>query len=291
MMNPYEFRKMKNRVFHVSLFLSSCIVLLPLFIVIAFVLQKGLAGLNLDFFIREEVGAGELGGGMAHAILGTLTILTLAVSYSVPMGILCGVFLSEYPTRKMATILRNAATLLAGIPSIVIGIFAYILVVVPMQGFSAYAGSLGLALIILPIVIRSTEEILKLVPQDIREAGLALGLPRYKVLYFILLRGQLSGIITGVMLAVSRAAGETAPLLFTAFGSRFISLELNKPMASLPVQIYTYASSPQPDLQRQAWAGALVLITLVLGINVLSRFLIILKSSLRRRGIRGQTNS
>ena len=165
----------------------------------------------------------------------------------------------------MATTLKMVTGPLAGIPSIVIGIFAYILVVVPMGGFSALAGSVGLGMIILPIVIRSTEEILKLVPHHIREAGLALGLPHWKVLYCILVKGQLSGITTGVVLAISRAAGETAPLLFTAFGMRFISLAIDSPMASLPVQIYTYASSPFPHLQQQAWGGALILIVLVLG--------------------------
>ncbi len=281
-MDYFKYRKIKNWLFYASLYTSAALVLLPLFLIVSFVFNKGAGSLNLNFFLNAEVGAGDSGGGMAHAILGTLTIVALGGAYSIPIGVLCGIFLAEFPHGKVASALRIATDLLTGIPSIVVGIFAYLLVVIPMQGFSALAGSMGLAIIILPIVIRSTEEILKLVPDHIREAGLALGLPRWKVIYFIIVKGNLSGITTGVMLAISRAAGETAPLLFTAFGARFISFEIDKPMASLPVQIYTYASSPLPDLQRQAWAGAFVLITLVLGLNILSRAILNRKQLLEK---------
>ena len=271
----FHYRKLKNVLFYLLLYSGAVIVLLPLFMIVVFVFNKGVGSLNLDFFLNAETGVfGGGGGGMAHAILGTLTIVALGVSYAVPLGVLCGVFLAEFAHEKMAEWLKMATALLAGVPSIVVGIFAYLLIVVPMEGFSAIAGSVGLAIIILPIVIRSTEEILRLVPNDVREAGLALGLPRFKVIYFIVVKGHLPGILTGVMLAISRAAGETAPLLFTAFGARFISFELDKPMASLPVQIYTFASSPLPDLQRQAWGGAFVLIVFVLGLNLLSRALL-----------------
>ncbi len=267
----FQYRKIKNGALHVLLVLSSLVVLCPVILIALFIFKQGVGSLTWDFFVNAEVGAGESGGGMSHAILGTLTIVGLSASYAVPIGVICGIFLAEFPERKMSFCLRVCTDLLTGIPSIVVGIFAYLLVVLPMGGFSALAGSVGLSIIILPIVIRSTEEILKLVPGHIREAGLCLGLPRFKVIYFIIVKGHLSGILTGVVLAISRAAGETAPLLFTAFGSRFVSFELNRPMASLPVQIYTYASSPLPDLQRQAWAGAFVLLLLVLGLNLTAR--------------------
>ena len=270
-MDYYSWRKFKNRFFHGLLFLAAALVLLPLFMVVLFVFSKGVGSLNLDFFLNMPKPVGELGGGMRHAILGTIYMVALGSLFSVPIGVLCGIYLAELGRGKIAEGLRMSTDLLTGVPSIVIGIFAYILVVVPFKGFSALAGAIGLSIIILPIVIRSTEEILKLVPDHIREAGLALGLPRWKVMYFIIVRGNLSGILTGVILAISRAAGETAPLLFTAFGNMYLSYEMMSPMASLPVQIYNYAISPFEDWQRQAWAGAFVLIVLVLGLNLLSR--------------------
>ncbi len=282
----FRYRKIKNALAHGGLVVAASVVLVPITSVALFILGQGVGSLDWDFFIRAEAGAGQSGGGMLHAILGTLTIAGLGASYAVPTGVLCGIFLAEYPHRKLASILRVCADLLAGIPSIVVGIFAYLLVVIPMGSFSALAGSVGLSIIILPIVIRSTEEILKLVPGHVRQAGLSLGLPRFKVIFFIIVRGQLPGLLTGVILAISRATGETAPLLFTAFGSRFVSFELDKPMASLPVQIYTYASSPVPDLQRQAWAGALVLLALVLGLNLFSRLVLQRMNTPGKRGAR-----
>ena len=270
-MNYFSYRKIKNGIFQASLYGATFMVLCPLFLILFFVCKQGFDGLSLDFFLNAENNLGERQSGMAHAILGTLTIVLLSSAYSIPLGILCGIFLAEFPHGKLASLLRTTTGLLTGVPSIVIGIFAYLLVVIPTKTFSALAASIGLTLIILPIVIRSTEEILKLVPGHIREAALALGLPHWKVVYFVIVRTHLSGILTGVMLAISRAAGETAPLLFTAFGARFISFDLLKPMATLPVQIYTYSSSPLPQLQRQAWAGALVLIGLVLGMNIFAR--------------------
>ncbi|MCP4915258.1 MAG: phosphate ABC transporter permease PstA [Oligoflexia bacterium] len=270
-MNYYTWRKAKNYFFHSLLSISAVLVLIPLFLVVAYVVYKGISGLSLDFFFNTPKPVGEVGGGMVHAIMGTLYLVALGSLIAVPIGVVCGTFLSEFGDGKIAKSLRVAIDLLTGVPSIVIGIFAYILIVIPFKGFSALAGGIALSLIILPIVTRSTEEILKLVPQHIKEAGLALGLPRWKVTYFIVVKGNLKAILTGVILAISRAAGETAPLLFTAFGNRYVSTELLSPMASLPVQIYNYSISPFDDWQAQAWTGAFVLIFLILGINLTCR--------------------
>lgn len=277
MFSSFRARKIKNHLFTGLLILCSALVLLPLFLIFQYVFLMGATSLNWSFFTELPVPVGEVGGGMKHAIVGTLTMVTMAGLVSIPLGVLAGVFLSEFSSGKLPRLLRFSIDLLTGVPSIVIGIFAYILVVVPLKSFSALAGAFALSIIILPIVTRSTEEILKLIPDHIREAGLALGMPRWKMIYFIVVRSNIRPLTTGVMLALSRAAGETAPLLFTAFGSRFISYQLTGPMASLPVQIYVYAISPFDDWQRQAWAGAFVLICLVLGVNISARLLMNLK--------------
>lgn len=278
----FKVRKLKNSLFHLLVFISALCVMAPLFIVVAFLLQKGASGFNLDFFMNIPKPVGEIGGGMKHAIIGTMIMVSLASLIAIPVGLLGGIFLSEFGKGKIATLLRFATDLLTGVPSIVIGIFGYLLVVVPFKSFSALAGALSLSLIILPIVIRSTEEILKLIPNHYREAGLALGLPRWKMILFIIVKGHLSQLFTGIILAISRAAGETAPLLFTAFGSLYLSYNVKAPMASLPVQIYNYAISPYKDWQSQAWTGAFVLITLVLGLNLFARTVFGIKK-LRRK--------
>lgn len=273
-MNYFRWRKFKNAFFHALLILSAVLVLSPLLLTVFFVISKGLSSLDLNFFLNDPKPSGTLGGGMRHAILGTLYMVGIGALIAVPTGVLSGVYLSEFGKGKLAHLLRLSTDLLSGVPSIVVGIFAYILIVLPFKSFSALAGGVGLSVIILPIVIRSTEEILKLIPNHIREAGLALGLPRWKVTYFIVVRTSLSSLMTGIILGISRGAGETAPLLFTAFGSMHLSMELLEPMGSLPVQIYNYAISPQEDWNRQAWAGALVLITLVLCLNIVSRIIL-----------------
>lgn len=273
-MTYLQFRKLKNILFQLSLYICAALVIIPLLLIIIFVFKMGASSLNLDFFTALPKPVGEAGGGMKHAILGTLYLISIGSLISIPLGLLCGIYLSEFGKNKVASVLRLTIDMLTGVPSIVIGIFAYIIIVVPLKGFSAMAGGVALSIIILPIVCRSTEEILKLVPGHIREAGLALGLPRWRVIFNIVVKGNLSSLITGIMLAISRAAGETAPLLFTAFGNMYLSYEIDEPMASLPVQIYNYAISPFDDWQRQAWAGAFVLIVLVLGINLLARTVI-----------------
>ena len=265
-------RTIKNYLFYFGLISSSFVVIIPLLMVFIFLLQKGGTSLTLDFFFNDPKPVGELGGGMKHAILGTFYMVGLGSFVAVPLGLLCGIYLSEFGKGKIAASLRFTIDLLTGVPSIVVGIFAYLIFVVSMKGFSAIAGAFALSIIILPIVTRTTEEILKLIPRHIKEAGLALGLPRWKVILYIVVKGSRSSLMTGIILAISRAAGETAPLLFTAFGSMYLSYSATEPMASLPVQIYNYAISPYDDWQRQAWAGAFTLIIIVLGLNIFARF-------------------
>ena len=273
-MNYRVYRKFKNFMFLVLTLVSALAVLIPLFMIIQFVLVQGASSLSLDFFTQLPKPVGEVGGGMKHAILGTIYIVLLGAAIAIPIGVTCGIYLSEFSKSKLSKTLKMTVDLMSGIPSIVIGIFAYLVVVVPLKSFSAFAGAIALSIIMLPIIIKTSEEILKLVPNHIREAGLALGLPRWKVILFIILKGSVSNLLTGMILAISRAAGETAPLLFTAFGNMYLSYNMNEPMASLPVQIYTYAISPYKDWQRQAWAGAFVLMVLILTMNLFARFIL-----------------
>ena len=263
-----------NHLWTMALALATAIILLPLLSVVGHLFYQGFSHLNWDFFTQLPRPVGEPGGGMKHALLGTFYLVGLGSLIALPTGLLCGIYLSEFGTEKIAHYLRWAVDLLTGVPSIVIGIFAYTILVVPMKSFSALAGSVALALIIFPIVTRSTEEILKLTPAHITEAGLSLGIPRWKVIFFIVVPGNFSGLLTGAVLAISRAAGETAPLIFTAFGNMYVSYALHRPMASMPVQIYNYAISPYEDWRNQAWAASLTLILMVLGINLASRIIL-----------------
>jgi len=268
----YRKRKAKDLVMCGLLALAAIVALSPLFSVLAYVLARGYSHLNLAFFSQIPKPVGEAGGGMANALVGTLTLVAIASAIGVGWGVVTGVYLSEYGDGKSASVVRFGTDMLASVPSIVVGLFVYAMVVVPMKRFSALAGGLALGILMIPIVARHTEEMLRLVPVHIREAGLALGLPRWKVILRIVLRGCVSGILTGVMLGVARVAGETAPLLFTAMNNRFWQSGLDQPIASLPVQIYSYAISPFDDWQAQAWTGALVLVFLVFAINLATRF-------------------
>lgn len=246
---------------------------LPFLFISVYVVSMGFGALNWDFFTMIPKGPGEAGGGMANSIVGSGVLIFLGSLGGIPWGMAVGVYLSEYSRGKTSRILRFVVDLLASVPSIVIGIFIYGLIVI-RYGFSAYAGGASLMMIMIPVVARSTEEMLKLVPGHIREAGLALGIPRWKVVLRIVIPGAKMGIITGVMLAVARVAGETAPLLFTSFGNQFHSRSLGQATASLPVQIYTFAKSGFIDWERQAWAGSLVLVLFVVIINLFTRVLL-----------------
>jgi phosphate transport system permease protein len=244
-------------------FLAAIVVICPLLLILGFLVYQGISAINVDFFIHLPKPVGEPGGGVANAIVGSLIMIGLAVCVGLPIGILGGVYLAESRDPRLPWMVRFIADVLNGVPSIVIGIFAYTVVVLPMRRFSALAGGFALGIIMVPIVVRTTEEMVRLVPNSLREAGLGLGLPRWKVTLRIVLPVARAGIITGVMVAVARIAGETAPLLFTALGNRFWQQGLDQPIAALPLQIYAYAIAPYDDWHRQAWAAALVLITLV----------------------------
>jgi phosphate transport system permease protein len=258
------------------------IVVLPLLLIFGFLLWQGASAVNLDFFTHLPKPVGEVGGGMANAIAGTLILLMLAAVLGLPVGILGGLYLAESRDRRLPWLARFLADVLNGVPSIVIGIFAYTVIVLPMRRFSALAGAFALAVIMLPIVVRTSEELIRLVPASLREAALALGIPQWKVLLRVVLPTARAGIVTGVMVAVARVAGETAPLLFTAFGNRFWHQGLDQPIAALPLQIFAYAIAPYDDWHRQAWAGALVLIGLVFVVSFAAR----LATSGRFTGVR-----
>lgn len=245
--------------------LTVVLVLLPLGAIFAYLIYKGIGSINLAFLTQTPKPVGEAGGGMANAIMGSVTILAIASLMGVPLGIGAGIYLSEYGRNRYGDIVRFVSDVLNGVPSIVIGIVAYWLVVFRQKHFSALAGGVALAIMMVPTIARTTEQMLLLVPQAIREAAYGLGVSRWRTTLSITLRTATSGVITGVMLAFARVAGETAPLLFTAFGNQFWNWKLNQPTAALPLQIYTYAISPFDEWHRQAWAGSLVLIILIVG--------------------------
>jgi len=252
--------------------LSALIVMTPLFLVLYFLIRQGASSLDWNFFTQLPKPAGEPGGGMANAIVGTLELLGMAAAIGVPTGVMGGIYLAEYGSATANYWLRFAADVLNGVPSIVWGMVVYALLVVPFKTFSAYAGGAALGLMMVPLVMRTTEEVLVLVPQSYREAGLALGIARWKIITVIVVKTALKGIVTGVLIALARVAGETAPLLFTALGNNFWNHNLGEPIAALPLQIFAYAISPYDDWHRQAWAGALVLMLLILACNLTVRF-------------------
>jgi len=269
----YQLRKAFSKAMLSLIVLLSFLACLPFFFIVFFVFQKGLGVLSWDFFLKLPPSPGESGGGLANGILGSIKIVGLACLLGIPWAFFLGVFLSENSKRFPATILRFVIDLLISTPSIVIGIFVYSLLV-SFFGFSAYAGALALLIILIPIVTKSTEEILKMVPFHIREAGLALGLPRWKVILKILLSGTISLLLSGIILALARIAGETAPLLFTSLGNQFFSNSLSEPTATLPVQIYEFSKSGFADLEQMAWGGAFVLISFVFIVNFSIRSLL-----------------
>jgi phosphate transport system permease protein len=242
-------------------------------LILGYTLANGIAYLNLNLLTQAAKPAGEIGGGMRNEIIGTLILVALASALALPVGLMAGIFLSDFASARMASAVRFVADILAGVPSIVVGVFVYALVVRPMHSYSAISAGVALAIIMIPIVARTAEESLRLVPNSMREAALALGITRWRAVIGVVVPGALTGIVTGVMLAVARIAGETAPLLFTAFGSYFGFEGLLKPIGALPLSIYRYALSAYSDQNQQAWAGAFLLIMLVLGISILVRWI------------------
>ncbi|MEM2153270.1 MAG: phosphate ABC transporter permease PstA [Candidatus Bathyarchaeia archaeon] len=268
----HRWRRIKDLIMSFMVYLALIVALIPLFSVIFEVARRGLVAINLDFFIKPTPTVGETGGGVANAIQGTLITVGLASLIGIPIGIISGIFLSEYGESRLSTVIRFFNEVLNGVPSIVVGIFSYALFVLAV-GFSVIAASFALAIIMIPIITRTTEEALKLIPASIREAAIALGIPRWKTTLYIVLRGAKRAIATGVLLAVARIAGESAPVLVTMGYWRWWFAGLNRPVANLALNIFLFANSPFENWVVLAWGSALVLIVMVLGINVIVRIL------------------
>jgi phosphate transport system permease protein len=268
-----NFRLTTSKVFEYVIALFAFIITIPLFAIIFYVLKTGLSKLSWHFITNIPKPVGELGGGIANALLGSLLIVLVAAIIAVPIGILGGVYLSENKNSKLAYWSRLAVDVMQGTPSIVIGIVIYFWIVKPSGSFSALSGSIALAIMMLPIVIRSTEETLKLLPETLKEAGYALGLPYHKVIFRVIIPNGVSGILSGVMLAIARVAGETAPLLFTAFGNPYINSNILRPMQSLPLLIFNYATSPYDEWHDLAWGASLILLIWVLLLNITTKLI------------------
>ncbi len=250
------------------------VALIPLFFILLNLVLKGAGSLSVEFFTRTPAPAGESGGGVVHALVGTLIIVGTASLIGLPIGVAAGVYCAEYPTSRITWITRFVADVLNGTPSIVVGVFAWAWIVATQKHFSALAGSVALALLMTPMVLRTTEEMIKLVPNSLREAALALGYPRWRTSLSVVIRTTLPGIMTGALLAIARIAGETAPLLFTALGSQYLSFDLNQPMAALPLTVFNYATGPYEEWHQYAWAAALVLILVVFVLSLGARLAI-----------------
>ncbi|HEY7498142.1 MAG TPA: phosphate ABC transporter permease PstA [Vicinamibacterales bacterium] len=251
--------------------LSVLLALVPLALVLFYVVSQGITSLNWAFLTRMPTPVGEPGGGMANAIVGSLIVSGLGAIFAIPIGIISGIYAAEYAGTRLANGVRFAADTLNGVPSIVIGVFAYGIAVLPFRQFSAIAGGLALGIMMVPLIMRTTEELLRLVPSSLKEGALALGATRARAVFTVVLPAALPGILTGILLALARIAGETAPLLFTAFNNRYFSTDIRQPISTLTVQVFTYAIAPDEDWHRQAWAGALTLVSIVLICSLLAR--------------------
>ncbi len=245
--------------------------ILPMLFILFFITSKGISAINWRFLTQLPKPVGEIGGGISNAIIGTLMLIGIATVFSVPVGILAGIFLSENRKRSLASLIRLSVETLQGVPSIVIGIVAYLWLVVSMGSFSALSGGVALGLMMLPVIITATEETLKLIPENLREASLALGVSYPRTILKVIVPAGVSGIVTGILLSIARVAGETAPLLFTAFGSPFMNLNILKPMNNLPLMIFNYATSPYPEWHTLAWGASFILIVFVLGLNIFTK--------------------
>ncbi|HTY20197.1 MAG TPA: phosphate ABC transporter permease PstA [Geobacteraceae bacterium] len=272
-MSGLVWRKAKNAGMTLIMGAFTLAVLIPLAIIFVHIIRMGFSSINPDFFTQIPKPTGEAGGGMANGLFGSAILIFLSSLLGIPIGIFGAIYLTEYGGGRVSDIIRFCADVLSGIPSIITGMVAYTLFVVPMKSFSALAGAFALALIMIPIVLRTTEEQLKLVPNSLREASLALGIPMWRTTLKVTLRSALAGVMTGILLSIARISGETAPLLFTALGNQFWSRKLTEPIASMPLQIFSFAISPYDDWHRLAWAGALVLVSIMFGLSLAARYL------------------
>jgi phosphate transport system permease protein len=268
----YASRKWVNRLMLGLSGLAAVIGVVMLVLILGYTLVQGLSYINLGFLTHAAAPVGQAGGGMRNEIIGTVILVLLGSVIALPVGLMAGIFVAEFARPKAAAAVRFAADILAGVPSIVVGVFAYAILVRPLRSYSALSAGVALAIIMIPIVARTAEESLRLVPNYMREAALALGITRWRAVLGVIVPGAITGIVTGVMLGVARIAGETAPLIFTALGNNFGFQGILKPIGALPLQIYHYALSPYPDWKQQAWAGAFILVLLVLVISILVRW-------------------
>lgn len=271
-MRRVSFRKAKSHLMTALMLAATLAVLIPLGLIFFHILKMGLNSLSFDFFTQIPKPTGESGGGMANGMLGSFVMIAMASLIGLPVGIFGAIYLAEYGGGRTSTAIRFAADVLSGTPSIITGMVVYTLLVLPMKGFSSLAGAVALAMIMIPIVLRTTEEQLKMVPGSLREAALALGVPLWRTSLKVTLRSALSGVMTGILLAIARVAGETAPLLFTALGNQFWGKKLTEPMAAIPLQIFNFAIAPYEDWHRLAWAGALVLVTVMFSLSLTARY-------------------
>jgi phosphate transport system permease protein len=273
-MNRRTLRRAVSRFMVGLMVLAVVFAVLPLILILVTLVVRGASSLSPQFFTQLPAPAGETGGGVVHALVGTLIIVGTACLIGLPIGIGAGIYCAEFPGSRLTWVSRFVADVLNGTPSIVVGVFVWAWIVAPQKHFSAFAGSVALAMLMVPMVMRTTEEMIKLVPNSLREAALALGYPRWRTSLSIVVRTTLPGIVTGGLLAVARIAGETAPLLFTALGSQYLSTNLNRPMAALPLTVFTYATGPYEEWHRYAWAAALVLILVVFVLSLVARVVI-----------------
>lgn len=275
-MRPYRLRlrTTKDSAFRGLVLVISFLSMAPLALILLYIAKQGLSSLSWGFFLEIPKPVGEQGGGIANALVGTLLLAVIAALPSIPLGIGAGIYLSEHREGTVAYWVRLAVEVLQGTPSIVLGLIAYMWVVVPMGGFSALSGGVGLGIMMLPMIIKATEETLDLVPYALKEASLALGVPYYRTILRVVLPAGMSGIMTGILISVARIAGETAPLLFTAFGNAFMNWDVAKPVNALPLLIYNYATSPYPEWHRIAWGAACVLVSFILLLNLVVRIVI-----------------
>ena len=264
-------RILADKLFKVTIVLLSFACILPMFFILFFITRKGISVINWEFLSQLPKPVGEVGGGILNAIIGTFMLITVSTLMSVPIGVFTGIFLSEYRKGKLVYLVRSSIEILQGIPSIVIGIIAYVWIVVPVGSFSALSGGVALAIMMLPVIITAAEETLKLIPDSLREASLALGVSYPRTILRVVLPAGMSGILTGILLSIGRVVGETAPLLFTAFGSPFMNFNILKPVNTLPLMIFNYATSPYPEWHKLAWGASFVLIVFVLSMNLFTK--------------------
>ncbi|MFW6138668.1 MAG: phosphate ABC transporter permease PstA [Spirochaetota bacterium] len=271
---PVPTRTTRDRIWKLVIIFIALVSTIPLFLILVYLVKNGIAAVNFNFLVSLPQPPGEPGGGISNAIVGTFIIIALSSLFSIPIGIFTGIYLYEYPHTRLAYLVRLCVDILQGLPSIVIGIIIWLVMVVPMKHFSALSGGVALSIMMLPVIVRSTEETLNLTPFTLKEASLALGVPYYRTIMRVVVRSGMSGILTGVLLGIARIAGETAPLLFTAFGSPYMNINITKPMNTLPLLIFNYAASPYQQWHTIAWGASFVLIIFILILNIISRVVI-----------------